>query len=111
MVQTAWPCIRNIETIQHQVINGDPMTTKKMTLEELTNHFRHQLTATEDFVPTPEKLEYQTIDSTNGNKITGFAKLDSLPGLLEMLNTAGFQFEGFRDKAPYFVKPEVQIAL
>ena len=75
-----------------------------MTLEELTHHFRHQTTPTENFTPI-DKLEYQTIDA-NGTKVTGFATKETLPGLLEMINGAGFVFEGFRDRAPYFVKPD-----
>ena len=77
----------------------------KMTLEQLTEYFKHQLTETETYTP-PETMEYQTIDSSNGVKVAGFVKKEHLPGLLDMLNTAGFQHEGYRDRAPYFVKPD-----
>jgi len=79
---------------------------KKLTLDDLKYHFRHQLTATEDYTP-PEQMEYQTIDGRT--KVTGFVKEANLPGLLDMLNSAGFLFEGYRDRAPYFVKPEIHV--
>jgi hypothetical protein len=74
-----------------------------MTLTELENLFRFQSTATETFTPA-EQYEYQTI-SIEGTKVTGFVKPENFAGLLDMLNTVGFVFECYKDKAPIFIKP------
>ena len=87
---------KSIKTTQHQDID-------MITLDELKHYFRHQSTATEDFTP-PENYEYQTINQQI--KVTGFVHKDNLASLLEMLNAVGFVFEGYRDRAPYFVKPD-----
>jgi hypothetical protein len=75
-----------------------------MTLDELTHFFRFQSTATESYTP-PDQYEYQTVNAIDGVKVTGFVKPENLPGLLDMLNAVGFIHEGYKDKAPYFVKP------
>jgi hypothetical protein len=72
-----------------------------MTLDELTNYFRFQSTATEEFTP-PDQYEYQTINEV---KVTGFVRPDNFAALLDMLNAVGFIFEGYKDKTPIFIKP------
>jgi hypothetical protein len=81
-----------------------------MTLDELTAYFKHQLTASENWTP-PEKLEYQTIDAFNGTKATLHVLEKNLPDLLETFNKGGYLFEGYRDRTPYFVKPEIHVFL
>ena len=77
-----------------------------MTLTELEHYFRFQSTATEKFTP-PDQYEYQTVNAVDGVKVTGFVKPENFVGLLDMLNAVGFEFEGYKDKAPYFVKPSI----
>jgi hypothetical protein len=74
-----------------------------MTLDELKNYFKFQSTLTETFTP-PDQYEYQTIN-TDGIKVTGFVKPENFGALLDMLNALGFVFEGYKDKAPIFIKP------
>jgi hypothetical protein len=75
---------------------------KKMTIDDLKHHFRHQLTATEEYTP-PTQLEYMIIDGQT--KLTKRVDADKLDSLIPMLDN--FIFEGYKDRMPYFVKPEV----
>jgi len=73
-----------------------------MTLEDLQHVFRHQTTATEDYIP-PSQLEYMIIDGQT--KLTKKVDADKLDSLIPTLDN--FVFEGYKDRMPYFVKPEV----
>jgi len=73
-----------------------------MTIDELKHIFRHQTTATEDYVPK-DTLDYLLIEGNN--RIPGSIAVVKLPDLIALLNN--FVFEGYKDRVPYFVKPEV----
>jgi len=73
-----------------------------MTLQDLQHVFRHQTTATEDYIP-PSQLEYMIIDGQT--KLTKKVDADKLDSLIPTLDN--FVFEGYKDRMPYFVKPEV----
>jgi hypothetical protein len=77
-----------------------------MTLEDLEHIFRFQTTVTEDFTPTGT-LEYMLFDGQN--KITGNCAVAELEKLVTTLDN--FVFDGYRNRTPLFVKPEVHIAL
>ena len=81
-----------------------------MTLDELTHYFRFQTTETEDYKPTG-RLEYQMFESATGSKITAYTTEKDLSALLETIDKNGYSFEGYRDRTPYFVKPEVHVLL
>jgi len=73
-----------------------------MTLEDLQHIFRHQTTATEEYTPSSQ-LEYMIIDGQT--KLTKHVDADKLESLVPTLDN--FVFEGYKDRTPYFVKPEV----
>ena len=72
-----------------------------MTLEELEHLFRFQLTADEDFTPNGV-VEYWLFQGQD--RLPG--KIDSadLTPLITLLE--GYQFDGYRDRVPLFVKLE-----
>jgi hypothetical protein len=72
-----------------------------MTLTELEQAFRFQLTATEDYTPT-DRLEYMTF--TDQDKLTETCLVSDLETLVEKLK--GFQLEGYRNRTPLFIIPE-----
>ena len=72
-----------------------------MTLAELQHIFRFQLTADEEYTP-PEQVEYLLIDGQD--KVTHKAEANDLEPLIILLE--GFEFEGYRDRMPVFLKPE-----
>jgi hypothetical protein len=73
-----------------------------MTADDLKHIFRHQTTASEEYVP-PETLEYMLIDQ--GTRLTKTCAVDQLASLVPTLDN--FVFEGYRDRMPIFIKPEV----
>ena len=73
-----------------------------MTADDLKHIFRHQTTASEDYVPL-ETLEYMLIE--NGTRLTKTCAVDQLASLVPTLDN--FVFEGYRDRMPIFIKPEV----
>jgi hypothetical protein len=77
-----------------------------MNLQDLEHIFRFQTTATEDYTPL-DILDYVMFEGQEKLPKTHSAK--DLAGLVSVLS--GFQFEGYRDRTPLFVKPEVIIPL
>jgi hypothetical protein len=73
-----------------------------MNTDDLKHIFRHQTTASEDYVP-PATLEYMLIE--NGTRLTKTCAVDQLETLVPLLDN--FVFEGYRDRMPIFIKPEV----
>ena len=72
-----------------------------MTLAELQHIFRFQLTAEEEYTPK-DTVEYLLIDGQN--RIPGIEQADNLEPLIAKLD--GYEFEGYRDRMPLFIKPE-----
>lgn len=73
-----------------------------MTADDLKHIFRHQTTESKDYVP-PDTLEYMLIE--NGTRLTKTCAVDQLASLVPTLEN--FVFEGYRDRMPIFIKPEV----
>ena len=73
-----------------------------MTIDELTHLFRFQTTETADYTPGTE-LEYTVINERGRQTLKHPA--DKLEGIVSLLE--GLVFEGYRDRTPIFVKPEV----
>jgi hypothetical protein len=73
-----------------------------MTIDDLKHLFRFQTTATEDYTPSGT-LDYVLIENSNRlpRKVNG-VELETLVPLLD-----NFIFEGYRDRTPIFIKPEV----
>ena len=73
-----------------------------MTHDELKHIFRFQTTAEEDYVP-PEQVDYLLVDGqTRITQTHDVKKLETIIPLIE-----GYEFEGYRDRMPVFIKPEV----
>ena len=72
-----------------------------MTLEDLQHIFRFQTTADADYTPR-DTVEYLLIEGQN--RMTGTHELHELDSLTVLLDN--FQFEGYRDRVPVFVKPD-----
>lgn len=72
-----------------------------MTLAELQHIFRFQLTADADFTPK-DTVDYMIFEGQN--RIPGVAEAHDLEPLIILLE--GYEFEGYRDRTPLFVKPE-----
>jgi hypothetical protein len=77
-----------------------------MNLQDLEHIFRFQTTATEDYTPT-DILDYVMFEGQDKIPKTHPAK--DIAGLVALLDN--FQFEGYRDRTPLFIKPEVIIPL
>ena len=77
-----------------------------MNLQDLEHIFRFQTTPTEDYTPTGT-LEYVMFEGQDKIPKTHPAK--DIAGLVALLDN--FQFEGYRDRTPLFIKPEVIIPL
>jgi hypothetical protein len=78
-----------------------------MTLDELKHIFRHQMTESEDFKPT-DNLEYWLFSGQD--KVLAKVKAEDLEkNVLPALE--GYQFDGYRNRTPLFVKPDVIIPL
>ena len=73
-----------------------------MKLEDLQYIFRHQTTATDTYTPS-SVLDYMLIEGNN--RITKTVPANELESLITTLDN--FVFEGYRDRTPIFVKPEV----
>ena len=73
-----------------------------MTIDELTNLFRFQTTETADYTPSTE-LDYIVINDRGRQTFKHPA--DKLEGIVSLLD--GLVFEGYRDRTPIFIKPEV----
>jgi len=72
-----------------------------MTLDELKHLFRFQTTADDNYTPSG-KLEYLLYEGRTRKVLT-----TEESKLAEVLPTlASFEFEGFKDRTPYFVKPD-----
>ena len=70
-------------------------------LSELEHIFRFQTTETEDYKPTGE-LVYWTF--AGQDKLEGRIAHKDMINLLMILEH--YQFEGYRDRTPLFIKPE-----
>jgi hypothetical protein len=75
-----------------------------MTLDEIKDIFKYQTTADADYIPK-DVLEYWTFSGRDKllAKIAS-ADIDKLTAVLE-----GYQFEGYRDRTPLFLKPEADL--
>ena len=79
-----------------------------MTLEQLKDIFKHQLTADENYTPK-STVEYMIIDPLAQSKLIKEHAVDNLDALLTELS--GFELDAYRDRMPIFIRPEIQIAL
>jgi hypothetical protein len=77
-----------------------------MTLEDLKHIFRFQTTATDDYVPK-DTVDYMLFEGQN--RIAGSCATNEMEKLVALLDN--FQFDGYRDKTPLFIKPDVIIPL
>jgi hypothetical protein len=77
-----------------------------MKIEDLTHIFRHQTTATENFTPS-DVLDYMLIDGQN--KLVKHVDVSKLAELIPALEH--YVFEGYKDRMPIFLKPEIHIPL
>jgi hypothetical protein len=77
-----------------------------MTVDDLTHIFRFQTTQTEDYTPT-DSVVYMLFERQN--RVEGRHSAKDLASLIPLLDN--FVFDGYRDKTPLFVKPEVIIPL
>jgi hypothetical protein len=75
-----------------------------MTLQELEHIFRFQTTETEDYIPTG-RVEYILFEGRVQTPAT--RNVADLEGLIPLLE--GFVLEGYRDKTPLFIRPEVEL--
>ena len=72
-----------------------------MTLQDLQHIFRHQTTATDDYIPK-DTLDYVLFEGQN--RINGSCPLTDIEKLIVLLDN--FQFDGYRDRTPLFIKPD-----
>jgi hypothetical protein len=79
-----------------------------MTLEQLKDIFKNQLTASETYTPK-STVEYMVIDPLEQSKLIKEHAVDNLDTLLTELS--GFELDAYRDRMPIFIRPEIQIAL
>ena len=79
-----------------------------MTLEQLKDIFKHQLTASENYTPK-STVEYMVIDPLVQSKLIKEHAVDNLETLITEL--VGFELDAYRDRMPIFIKHEIQIAL
>jgi hypothetical protein len=77
-----------------------------MTLSDLEHIFRFQTTQTEEYTPT-DSVVYMLFDGQSRLTKTHLSK--DLQTLLPLLDN--FVLDGYRDKMPLFIKPEVIIPL
>jgi hypothetical protein len=75
-----------------------------MTEADLKHLFRFQTTETEDYIPK-DTLDYLLIEGNN--RIPGSIAVDKIADLVALLSN--FIFEGYKDKVPYFVKPQTDL--
>jgi len=73
-----------------------------MTIDELKHIFRFQTTATKDYTPSAE-LEYTVIKDRG--RVTVKHPVSQLEGIVSSLD--GLVFEGYNNRTPIFIKPEV----
>jgi len=74
-----------------------------MTLQELQHIFRFQLTAEEDYTPSGS-LDYWLFEGND--RMPGKVDSTNIEQLITLLE--GYQFDGYRDRTPLFVKIEEQ---
>ncbi len=72
-----------------------------MTLNELEHIFRFQLTEDEDYTPTGT-VDYWLFQGND--RMPGKVESSNLSSLITLLE--GYQFDGYRDRTPLFVKIE-----
>jgi hypothetical protein len=72
-----------------------------MTLQDLEHIFRFQLHPPEDETPA-EVLNFMLFEGNN--RIPKTVKSSELESILPMIDT--FEFEGYNDRTPLFVKPD-----
>jgi hypothetical protein len=77
-----------------------------MTLDELKHIFRHQTTATDDYIPK-DTVDYMVFEGQN--RISASCPVNEMEKLITLLDT--YQFDGYRDRTPLFIKPEIIIPL
>ena len=75
-----------------------------MTIDELKHIFRFQLTEDEHFTPT-DKVDYMLFIGQGRDRITH--DVDKLELLLTSLKD--YEFQGYRDRTPLFVKLESEL--
>jgi hypothetical protein len=96
MAQMDLPYTRSIKITHHQDI--------KMTLAELEHIFRHQTTASKDYTPLDE-LDYWLFNGFE--KVHCIVARDNIASVINVLD--GYEFEGYRDKSPTFIKPDADL--
>ena len=72
-----------------------------MTHDDLKHVFRFQTTADAEYTPK-DTVDYWLFEGQN--KILGTHDAYDLEGLVILLDT--FEFEGYKDRVPTFVKPD-----
>ena len=77
-----------------------------MILSDLEHIFRFQTTQTEDYTPT-DTVTYMLFEGQS--RLTKTHSSKDLQSLLPLLDN--FVLDGYRDKMPLFVKPEIIIPL
>jgi hypothetical protein len=75
-----------------------------MTLDDLKHIFRHQTTATDEYTPS-DTLVYLLFEGQN--RLEGKIAVDKMEDLVAMLDN--FQFDGYRDRTPLFIKPDTNL--
>ena len=73
-----------------------------MTLTELQHIFRHQTTPDKDYTPS-STLDYIVINDRG--RVPVSQPVDKMEDIIASLN--GFVFEGYNNRTPIFIKPEV----
>jgi hypothetical protein len=75
-----------------------------MTLQELEHIFRFQTTPEEDYVPK-DQLDYFLINGYD--RLAKTHLVTELESLAKTLPDSGYVFEGYRDRMPIFIVPEI----
>jgi hypothetical protein len=78
-----------------------------MTLEQLEQIFKFQTTPDKDYIPNG-RLEYLLITDSY-NKVVKEHAVADLDKILE--DVMHLEHEGYRDRMPVFIKPEVHVLL
>jgi hypothetical protein len=78
-----------------------------MTLEQLEQIFKFQTTADEDYTPNG-RLEYLLITDSYNKVVKEHAVADIATILTDVEHLV---HEGYRDRMPIFIKPEVHVML
>ena len=75
-----------------------------MTLEQIKEIFKYQLTASEGYTP-PDVLDYMLF--SDSDRIPGTCAVDKIETLITLLEN--YTHEGYRDRMPLFVKIPIDL--